>query len=295
MTNELDRPIFIVGTGRCGSTILNKMLAEHPQLAFLTTASNVFPSSPGLQKQVLRMWDKPLLGPLLRLRLIAGEGWNFWDQYIPGFSRSYRDFRAEDITKHQKLILQKELPKLLTKSRNRLLIKFTGWTRIGFIKEVFPDAKIIHITRDPRAVVNSMLHVDFWTGRLGPYHLNWGVLNQEELAIWDKYEQSFIALAVIEYKRILTAYHDSLKSLPVEQKQDILNLSYSSFCNDHYEMMTKILSFCNLDKHPKFMENISSYKMRNQNDKWRSNFTTQQQKILEDAILELGISQYDNH
>jgi len=293
MQGELDRPIFVVGTGRCGSTILNKMLAEHPDLSFLTTASNVFPSNISIQRLVLNMWSKPIIGPLLRMRLIAGEGWNFWDQYVPGFSRSYRDFKAGDITKYQKKKLLKELPQLLTNKRNRLLIKFTGWTRIGFIKEVFPDAKIIHITRDPRAVINSMMHIDFWTGRLGPYHLNWGVLTQEELAIWNKFDQSFIALAVIEYKRILAAYHESLENLSQQDKQDVLDLSYSNLCEKHEESITKVLSFCDLDNHPEFMKTLSSYKLKNQNDKWKSNFTSQQQQTLEAAIQEMELNRYD--
>jgi len=294
MSLELDRPIFIVGTGRCGSTILNKMLAEHPHLAFLTTTSNIFPGNHQIQRLILNMWDKPVLGPFIRMRLIAGEGWNYWDQYIPGFSRSYRDFKAEDSTRQQKNSLQKGLPQLLTKKRKRLLIKFTGWTRIGFIKEVFPDAKIIHIMRDPRAVVNSMIHVDFWTGRLGPYHLNWGVLTQKELEVWDKFDQSFIALAVIEYKRILTAYHESLEKLSHENKQDILELTYSNLCVNHEILMGKVLDFCNLEQPVKFIKKISSYKLTNKNNKWKSNFTSQQQQTLEAAIQEMGLNRFDN-
>ncbi|MDH5570291.1 MAG: sulfotransferase [Gammaproteobacteria bacterium] len=295
MINELYRPIFIVGTGRCGSTILNKMLAEHPHLAFLTTASNVFPSHPGIQRLVLRTWDKPILGPLLRLRLIAGEGWNLWDRYVPGFSRCYRDFRAGDITQNQKLKLRRELPRLLTKKRNRLLIKFTGWTRIGFIKEVFPDARIIHITRDPRAVINSMLQVDFWTGRHGPYHLNWGGLTEEESDIWNRFNQSFVALAVIEYKKILTAYHDSIERMPKNEINDILNLSYSNICKDHINEMNKVLTFCDLEQHPSFVKKLSSYNLKNQNDKWKSNLTLKQQQVLEAIITELDLNKFDDY
>jgi len=294
MEMKIDRPIFIVGTGRCGSTILNKMLAEHPHLAFLTTASNALPRHLKLQKLVLKLWNIPVIGSLLRLRLIAGEGWNFWDQYIPGFSRSYRDFRADDITQMQKSKLSKDLPKLLTNKRNRLLIKFTGWTRIGFIKEEFPDSKIIHITRDPRSVVNSMLHIDFWTGRLGPYHLNWGGLTQEEMEIWDKYDQSFIVLALIEYKRIMAAYQESLDALSDNHRQDVLEISYSQLCGNHVQKMDEVLDFCELDKPHKFINEISNYKLKSMNDKWKSNFTSQQQVILEKAIEELGMSHYQN-
>lgn len=294
MTNEIDRPIFIVGTGRCGSTVLNKIMAEHPHLAFLTTASNILPGNPGIQRQVLKMWHQPLVGTLLRKRIIAGEGWNYWDKYIPGFSRSYRDFRYGDVTQAQILKLRKEIPKLLSDQRYRLLFKFTGWTRIGFIKEVFPDARIIHITRDPRAVVNSMLHIDFWTGRLGPYHLNWGGLTQEEMNIWDRYNQSFIVLALIEYKRIMNAYQNSVTELSDGQHQDLIEISYSELCENPESSITKILQFCDLDKHPDFIKKLSSYELHNQNNKWKKNLTVEQQSIMEDAIKYMGLNIFDD-
>jgi len=295
MTLKLNCPIFIVGTGRCGSTILNKLLAEHPNLGFLTTASVVFPSNIQLQKLILQLWQNPIFGPLLRLRVIAGEAWPFWDQYIAGFSESYRDFGATDVTKKQIQRLRQEIPTLLSIKRHRLLFKFTGWTRIGFIKEVFPDAKIIHITRDPRAVVSSMLHIDFWKGRMGPYRLNWGGLTPNELEIWNHYNQSFIALAVIEYKRILEAYHESTNILSPEDKRDILDVSYSELCDNHLEQMTKILDFCELEKDPKYIQKISSYKVRNQNHKWKEYLTKQQQEQLETVVNELNLNRYHDY
>ena len=292
MNNKIDRPIFIVGTGRCGSTALNKILSEHPNLSFLTTASVIFPSHIKLQKLVLNLWNKPILGNLLRIRLIAGEAWPFWDQYIAGFSRIYRDFTAEDITAYQKQELRKQIPKLLSKQRHRLLIKFTGWTRVGFIKEVFPDAKIIHIARDPRAVINSMLHITFWSGRMGPYLLNWGGLTEEEKIIWEKYNQSFISLSAIEYKKIMSAFYNSLQSLPQALKGDVLNLQYSNLCENPESEIDKVLSFCDLEKDSKFMEFVSNYKLINQNNKWKTYLTISQQQQLENISHELNLTQY---
>jgi len=294
MAFKLNRPIFIVGTGRCGSTILNKLLTEHPNLAFLTTASVVFPSSTKIQQFILRMWHNPVFGPLLRLRIIAGEAWPFWDQYIAGFSESYRDFRATDVTNKQIQLLRNNIPTLLSKKRHRLLFKFTGWTRIGFIKKVFPDAKIIHITRDPRAVINSMLHINFWNGRLGPYRLNWGGLTPEELDIWNRYDQSFITLAAIEYKRIISAYHESLQSLDRDAKNDIYDLSYHALCKNHCLEMGKVLTFCCLEEHPAFLKKLSTYTLKSQNDKWKSDLTQQQQQELEAVIQELDLNHFDN-
>ena len=46
--DPLDRPIFIVGTGRCGSTILYQLLSNHPQLGWISSWVDAFPMLPWL-------------------------------------------------------------------------------------------------------------------------------------------------------------------------------------------------------------------------------------------------------
>jgi len=41
---EVRRPIIIVGTGRCGSTLLFRLLAMHPNVGWLSTFNEVFPT-----------------------------------------------------------------------------------------------------------------------------------------------------------------------------------------------------------------------------------------------------------
>ena len=40
----IKKPIFIIGTGRCGSTLLYRILALHPELAFLSNINEKFNS-----------------------------------------------------------------------------------------------------------------------------------------------------------------------------------------------------------------------------------------------------------
>ena len=47
---NIDRPIIIVGTGRCGSTMLHRVLALHEELGWLPTFNEVFPTQPWLSR-----------------------------------------------------------------------------------------------------------------------------------------------------------------------------------------------------------------------------------------------------
>ena len=161
MNTSLVEPIFIVGTGRCGSSIFHKMMAGHPQLAFFTPVLNRYPDKPALNSVILERLDSSNIPHCDHPRHIKpSEAWDFWEYHVPGFKRPFRDLRAHDVMVNSKQTLHRILPNLLSTKRRRLLVKLTGWTRIGYIKEVFPDTKIIHIIRDPRAVAASLLQVE---------------------------------------------------------------------------------------------------------------------------------------
>ena len=51
-------PIFVVGTGRCGSTIVYSMLAMHPELAWIPSWMNVLPTMP-IVSAINRLWGIP--------------------------------------------------------------------------------------------------------------------------------------------------------------------------------------------------------------------------------------------
>ena len=84
-----------------------------------------------------------------------------------GFSEPCRDLVRTDVTTRVKRQVRAAMGMMLTHKRNRLLLKITGWPRLGFLNEMLEDAKFIHLVRDGRAVASS-LHVDFWRGWYGP-------------------------------------------------------------------------------------------------------------------------------
>ena len=83
------------------------------------------------------------------------------------------------------------MKQLLVRKRNRLLIKITGWPRIGYLNEIFSDAKFIHILRDGRAVANSLINVEFWRGWQCPQNWRFGRLTEKQQKEWEDSQYFF--------------------------------------------------------------------------------------------------------
>ena len=286
MTNRpLKEPIFIVGTGRCGSTVFHRMMAEHPRLAFLTSQLNRSPSKPGINSVVLEWLDSPPGDRSIhRSRVIPSEAWAFWEHYAPGFSRAFRDIRADDVTVRTKEALHRALQQVFTGTRLRLLVKLTGWTRIGFIKEVFPDAKVIHLIRDPRAVAASLLSTGWWNGWRGPERWRWGPLTPQQVNVWQLSGRSFPVLAAIQWVRIMEAYRESLRELPEPARDDVLEIRYERLCTSKEGVIHDVLHFAGLERSEEHDTALRRYETENRNHKWRHDLTATQQQQLDHAL-----------
>ena len=123
---QLDRPIFIVGIGRCGSTIFHRILCEHPQISWLTGFADCNPSRPSMSRIIMKMADWPFAGSLVR-RIYPSECYRFWEYHCPGFRRPFRDLLAEDVSDRSKNRVRNALNVVTTDRRPRLSMKITGW------------------------------------------------------------------------------------------------------------------------------------------------------------------------
>ena len=291
MTRRVERPIFIIGTGRCGSTVFHQMMARHPQVAYLTGTLVYWPARRRWNRLAVSLREWPLVGSIVRRRVIANEAWPFWERHAPGFTRPCRDLRAEDVTHQVRRALHGVFSRIVSRRRPRLLIKLTGWPRIGFVKEVFPDARIIHVVRDPRAVVNSWLNVYFWEGWQGPGQWHWGPLDENLMRIWRKHDESFPVLAAIGYKKIMDAYEEALERLGA-MRGDVMEVRYDDLCASTQEVVGRVIEFCALEDTPRFRAAVAQFTLVNRDEKWRHNFPEVQQQHLEEALQSLQLDRY---
>ena len=210
-----------------------------------------------------------------------GEAWNFWESHIGGFRRPCKDLTSNDVSRFAKDHIPNILNQNLTHKRNRMLIKLTGWSRIGYLHEIFPEAKFIHIVRDGRSVVNSLLNEPWWWGWRGPENWRWGVLSEENQAEWERHEKSFVALGAIEYKIITDSVEESKTVLRDDQ---YMQIRYEDFCGNPIDTMKNVCSFSNLEWSEKFERQIQRFNIKSQNFKASKIFTNKQIKILEEVL-----------
>ena len=274
------KPIFITGLGRSGTTLIHTMLSIHPRVTWLSLLCAKFPQRPYLNRWLMSAIDVPILNSYLKRRFVPLENYAFWDFYFAGFSHPSRDLVASDVSVRTRESFRKVVRELLTRTRNRLLIKITGLPRISFLQAIFPDAKFVHIVRDGRAVANSRLNAPFWKGWQG---LNiWaGKMPAEYQEEWERHHHSFIALAGIEWKTHLDYLEELKKDFP---GIGICQVRYETFCTNPIAELRRIANHCELPWSEQFEKAARAFHVRNENQKWKSDLTDEQCAILEEVL-----------
>ncbi|HKQ82948.1 MAG TPA: sulfotransferase [Steroidobacteraceae bacterium] len=270
-------PLFIIGTGRCGSTLFHDLLTRHPHVSFMTSLANRHPTKPAYNRTCVSCID--IAGSTFRRKYFPVEAYGFWDHYFHGFSRPFRDLTADDASPCAVTALRTATRQFVTARRPRMIFKITGWPRIGFLQAVYPRAKFISVIRDGRAVANSLLNVHFWDGWLGPGKWSWGPLDTARDARWQHYDRSFVALAALQWEILMEAYAEAKACMP--DPSQLLQIRYEDLCSDPVSVFRTATDFAGLTFNSSFERCIASARLQDANQKWRQDLTPAQQAILE--------------
>lgn len=285
---QIKKPIILFGTGRSGTTIFHQMLSEHPDFTWLSSLCDKYPDKLVLNRLLMTLLDNPLFEKLFRKKIKARECYGFWEFYSKGFGAPCRDLLATDVSVKMKNNIVKAVSDLSTEKRNRPLIKITGWPRIGFLSEVFNDAKFIHLIRDGRAVANSLINVGFWRGWGGPEKWRWGPLSEAHQETWDNHNQSFIVLAAIQWQILMDAAEEAKRYL---DKSRIMEVKYEELCSNPLEICRHVANFCEIEWNDCIESRLKKYNLTNTNNKYKNELSLQQREDLM-RVLDNDLERY---
>jgi len=166
-----ERPVFVVGHRKTGTTLLQELLDGHPQLAVLPGESNHFHTflpqvahSPDLASEAQRWW---------LLRLVSPSGIPpFWalgpppatgaDPYL-AFTARLTGLVAANPGRDP---LGMAAAALSPAERLAWVEKTPGHEhRLDEILAVYPQARFLHVVRDPRSVAAAIVRLDVATDR----------------------------------------------------------------------------------------------------------------------------------
>ena len=285
---DIRQPIIVFGTGRSGTTVFHEMLCEHPRLVWLSPLCNRFPDN-AVPNRILMMLASgtPLRRMLLR-RFPPDECYGFWEHHAKGFSAPCRDLVSDDLSNGTRGRLQNALSGMSGRQHDRLLMKITGWPRLGYLSTLFEHPRYIHVIRDGRAVANSLLNIGFWQGWAGPGKWRWGPLSRENEALWLHYDHSFVVLAALQWLILMEAAEKAKESVGPE---NVYELRYETLCSGPVEALRGVAEFAGLEWTPLFERRLARYHLRNTNDKWIRDLTLRQQADL-NAVLGPGLVRY---
>lgn len=282
---NVETPVFIVGMERSGCEVLHRLLSRHPEVAWLSTPlAERYPHRAEVHRRLLRVVELPLIGNVFRARFGPGEAYAFWEHGFHGFTDPCRDLVRGDVTLKAKRELPRAVASVLTARRHRFVAKISGWPRIGFLDEVFPDARFVHVHRDLHAVANSVLDGDEWWGWRGPENWRWGALTEEQIAEWEECDRSFVALAGLEIRILGEAMRKARAQVEAARVRDV---RYEDLCDDPLAVLRDLVEFCRIEWLDSYAAAARAEPLRSSNHQWRNELTPQQQQILERFVAPL--------
>lgn len=195
------RPVFIVGMHRSGTTLLEHLLAGHSTIAdggetYTFTA------------QICEGTDHYCSGVIDETALARLDSVD-WQSVGDGF-RAYASWRAGG-----RRALTEKLP--------------SNFLNVGLIARALPEARFLHMRRDPVDVCFSNLRTFF--GHAAAY----------------SYDQGQLAGYYLQYQALMAHWHAQLPGR-------ILDIDYAALVQDPESEMRRVMAFCGLDFEPGALE-----------------------------------------
>jgi len=256
MIDRLKDPVFFIGFPRSGTTIIFEAFVRNPEFGWLANYAEMWPRAIAanilcrlLDNRLIRLRGHKKQYGSVRLgnRYLPQpvEAYAFWDQYTGiDFSRDYLlGQTADDVSR---LAVRKALQKTMVyQDKTHFVTKLTGPGRIQYLLSIFPDARIVHVVRDGRAAVESLLRMQFWRNKGGfdaPFWMNG--LDSESIADWEMSGKDPVVLAAVQWRRIIETTLDDAQSM---SRRQYIEVKYEDFVASAQMVLSRLLSWAGLN------------------------------------------------
>lgn len=248
----IDRPVFIVGMPRSGSTAFHRVLAQHPAVATTTHVTR----------------KAPTVYPALKLISLfvrnhqPGEAGSMWDKFV---GPDDDVLRAADATPEARRYYATAVANVLRLyERPRFVSKCPrNGLRMEFLQAIFPDALFVHLVRDGRAVCRSVLERRKSAGDLR----RWWDVKPPGWRTWER-EEPAVSTAH-QWREVVKLVRDSGATLPAGQ---FLEIRYEDFTRAPVETLRTVCAFAAMPWTEDGLR-AATRDVESRNDKWEKAFS----------------------
>ena len=223
---KITRPIFIIGTGRCGSTLLVNILNTHPMLS----------GFPGEANELWHCSLEPFETTLLNIPPIEIDPKRFCEVSVANWPPNHGESIRDTFTGFH--LITGPSKTFFTKSA---MISFM----IPKILEVFPDARFMHIYRFGPSVVESYVHKNF--GKYSRFAFT---------------EKDYRAHCARYWNACIVEIEQQKQDLSLEAKGQLLEFSYECLCQNPRKVLEGIATFIGV-RLDEFRVDVSRISSRN--------------------------------
>lgn len=245
---SIDRPIFIVGPHRSGTTLLYRVLSQHPDLGYFNRYDKRFPGAPRMAAWLTRLTahDQPM------------ETQPIWDRSKRGDDDMLRaEHATPDISEWFR---RRVATTLRLRGAPRFVAKYPRLSlRLDWLDAIFPDALFVHVQRDWRAVVNSTVNRQAKRRRrgggwFGVHHPGWQEMGE-------------LSMDVVATRQFV-AVTETLETAAQHFAGRLFPLRYEVLCREPMDTLRGLLASLGLPWSADFERSVPT-NIRSANLKWQ--------------------------
>jgi hypothetical protein len=255
------RPVFIIGCGRSGTTILGTSLSKHPGITYLNEPRNIwFEAYPETD-----IWTRK--AAIRSGKLVLTDA----DTARKKSTKLSRLFRLSTIITGKPVLVEK-LP--------------INAFRLKFIHRIFPDARFIHIYRSGLEVAKSMEKASlrgkwFASNTYKWYQLLQLASSHEDTAGLPALCESYFDKGLLEWRLSMKAARDFFRMIPEEIYSE---LSYDELVDQPVAAINRLLAFIGLREDEK-LNNFVLNNIKRKSDEMGPDDLTEKARIIGGELL----------